>query len=369
MRAPVNSPQITIASGNARSVGDVSLLRRKSAIEQVTRVAPGLGLVVVLSLLAHGAAFVQEQVLGRSWIDGLVLALLLGVVVGNVVPDLKQFQAGAIYAGKQVLEFAVVLLGAGINVAALVATGPRLALLIVSGVTTVLLVGFLVGRVFGLGPRLALLVATGNAICGNSAIAAVAPIVKADKGEVASAIALTAVLGITLVLALPALIPLAGLSHYQYGIVAGMGVYAVPQVLAAAFPVSELSGEIATTVKLGRVMLLGPLVLVVGLFMAARGARSGGARLTWSTFLPWFLLGFLLLAGLRIAGVLPDLLAQPARALGGWLTILAMAGLGLGVKLSAIGTVGPRVAATVIVSLVILIALTVTLIRILGVDG
>lgn len=337
--------------------------------EPYTRLLPGLVLVVALSSIAQLLAALQEQLLGRPWIEGLVLALLLGVLVRNVYPHLSRFEAGAAYAGKQVLEFAVVLLGAGINVAALIATGPRLALLIVSGVTAVLVLGFAVGRLLGLGPRLALLVATGNAICGNSAIAAVAPVIRAEKSEVAASIALTAVLGVTLVLTLPILIPLAGLSFYQYGVVAGMGVYAVPQVLAAAFPVSDLSGEIATTVKLGRVMLLGPLVLVVGLIAAMRGTRGEGAKLKLGTFLPWFVVGFLLLAVLRIVGVLPDVVAQPARTLGGWLTVLAMAGLGLGVKLSAIRTVGPRVAVAVIVSLAILISLTLVLIRALGVDA
>lgn len=330
---------------------------------------PGLALVVALSLVAQAVGALQEWAFGRAWIEGLVVALLLGVVVGHVVPDPRRFQAGALYAGKQVLELAVVLLGAGVNVALLVATGPRLALLIVVGVTTVLVLGFLVGRALGLGPRLALLVATGNAVCGNSAIAAVAPVIRAEKREVASAIALTAVLGVALVLALPALIPLAGLSNYQYGVVAGMGVYAVPQVLAAAFPVSELSGEIATTVKLGRVMLLGPLVLIVGVISAARGTHAEAGGRKWSTFLPWFVVGFLLLAALRIVGVLPDSLAQLARTLGGWLTILAMAGLGLGVRLSAIRVVGPRVAVAVVTSLALLIGLTLVLIRVLAVDG
>jgi len=330
---------------------------------------PGLALVLGLSLLAQVIAVAQERLFGRSWIEGLVLALLLGVAVGNIWPDLHRFQAGAAYAGKQVLEFAVVLLGAGINVAALIATGPRLALLIVVGVVTVLVLGFLVGRALGLGPRLALLVATGNAICGNSAIAAVAPVIKASRAEVTAAIALTALLGVTLVLALPLLIPLAGLSFYQYGVVAGMGVYAVPQVLAAAFPVSELSGDIATTVKLGRVMLLGPVVLMVGLIASVVGSRDTGVKPKWQTFLPWFLIGFALLATLRIAGLLPEPVAQGARTVGGWLTIAAMAGLGLGVRFSAIRAVGPKVALAVIISLAILISLTLLLIRVLGIDG
>jgi len=330
---------------------------------------PGLLLVVALGLVAQALAAVQQATLGRIWLEALVLALLLGVIVRNLIPPGMTFDAGAAYAGKQVLELAVALLGLSVDVTALAASGPRLAILIVAGVVAVLILGFLVGRLLGLGPRLALLVATGNAICGNSAIAAVAPVIKADKSEVAASIALTAVLGVTLVLTLPLLIPLLSLSNYQYGVVAGMGVYAVPQVLAAAFPVSELSGEIATTVKLGRVMLLGPLVLVVGLVTAMLGTRGEGTRLRWTTFLPWFVLGFLVLVALRNVGLVPEMVGAPVRALGTWLTVLAMAGLGLGVRLAVIRTVGARVGFAVIVSLVLMLAVTVALIRVLAIKG
>lgn len=336
---------------------------------RVWQLAPGLVLVAALSGVAQLLALAQEQLLGRAWIEGLVLALLFGVAAGNSGLVSRHFDAGAAYAGKQVLELAVVLLGAGINAAALAATGPRLALLIVAGVVFVLAVGFVIGRLLGLGPRLALLVATGNAVCGNSAIAAVAPVIRAEKSEVAAAIALTAILGVALVLALPLLIPVLGLSHYQYGVVAGMGVYAVPQVLAAALPVSPLSAEIATAVKLGRVLMLGPIVLTVGSIVAARGVSTGAARLRWSTLLPWFVLGFVLLATLRLAGLLPDALAQSARAFGSWLTVLAMAGLGLGVRFAAIRLVGPRVAVAVVLSLGVLISATLLLIRVLGIDA
>ena len=341
---------------------------RASRFASIRPLLPGLALVVGLGLVAQALAAVQEAAFGRAWLEALVLALLLGVLVRNVNPDLPAFDAGAAYAGKQVLEFAVVLLGVSVDAAALAASGPRLAILIVAGVISVLVLGFLVGRALGLGPRLAFLVATGNAICGNSAIAAVAPVIKADKSEIAASIALTAVLGVLLVLTLPVLIPLAHLTNFQYGVVAGMGVYAVPQVLAAAFPISALSGEIATTVKLGRVMLLGPLVLVVGLVSAIRGGGAG-TRLRWSTFLPWFVVGFLVLAVLRNVGLIPDALAQPIRALGSYLTVLAMAGLGLGVRLAAIRLVGPRVGVAVVISLMLMIGLTLTLIRLFGIDG
>lgn len=338
-------------------------------VSRVRQLAPGLALVIGLSLVAQAVAAGEELLLGRAWIEGLVLALLFGVAVGNSGLVAKRFDAGAAYAGKQVLEFAVVLLGAGVNAAVLATTGPKLAALIVTGVLLVLCVGFGIGRLLGLGPRLALLVATGNAICGNSAIAAMAPVIKAEKSEVAAAIALTAVLGVTLVLSLPILIPLMSLSYYQFGVVAGMGVYAVPQVLAAALPVSPISAEIATTVKLGRVLMLGPIVMSVGVIVSALGSRSGASKMRLSTFLPWFVIGFAVLALLRVLGVLPDVVAQPARTLGAWLTILAMAGLGLGVKLAAIRTVGPRVAVAVILSLAVLLTTTLVLIRALGIDA
>jgi uncharacterized integral membrane protein (TIGR00698 family) len=287
----------------ARTVTD----HEAGRVAVVARLAPGLLLGVGIALLAYALAALQELVVGRAWIESLVLALLLGVAIGNSGLMPRRCEAGASLAGKQVLECAVVLLGAGINGGALVAAGPRLAILIVTGVVLALGAGYAIGRRVGLGPRLAFLVATGNAICGNSAIAAVAPVIRADRSEVAASIALTAVLGVTLVLALPLLIPLVGLSHFQYGVVAGMGVYAVPQVVAAAFPVSELSGEIATTVKLARVLMLGPVVLTVGMVMAALGSHGLGSRLRWTTVLPWFVIGFALLAALRVAGWLPEI--------------------------------------------------------------
>ena len=88
-----------------------------------------------------------------------------------------------------------------------------------------------IGRAMGLPHKLAVLVACGNAICGNSAIAAVAPVIHAEKEHVASAIAFTAILGVAVVIGLPFLITPLGLSHYQYGVLAGLTVYAVPQVL------------------------------------------------------------------------------------------------------------------------------------------
>ena len=118
--------------------------------------------------------------------------------------------------------------------------GPML-LGIASVVAVAILASYGIGRLLGLPVRMALLVACGNSICGNSAIAAVAPVIGADGDDVAASIAFTAVLGVLAVLGLPLLAPLLGLSGHQYGVLAGLTVYAVPQVLAATAPVIAIT--------------------------------------------------------------------------------------------------------------------------------
>ncbi len=329
---------------------------------------PGLLAMVGLGAVALLLAGLEEQVLGQPLIEALVLALLLGVLARNVAPAalVHHLAPGAGLASKQVLELGVALLGAGVSFPEILRAGPSLLGLIVGGVAAGLGVGTLAGRALGLHTKLAVLVAVGNAICGNSAIAAVAPVIRAEKKDIASAIGLTAVVGVCLVLGLPLLIPLLGLSHYQYGVLAGMSVYAVPQVVAAAFPVSELSGQVATLVKLTRVLLLGPVVVLMGLlFHDEHGAAKRGV----GAYLPWFVAGFLLLAALRSTGLLPDPLATPAREASRLLTILAMAGLGFGVELAAVRQVGMRVGTAVLVALGCMATCTVVLLRLLGITG
>ncbi len=328
---------------------------------------PGLLLAVGLSALAYLLAEAEQRLTGHVLIEALVLALLLGVAARNLTPRPAVFAGGCGFAAKQVLEVGVGLLGASIDLRQVTSAGPALILVALAGVSGGIAFSFLAGRLLGLNEKLAILVAVGNAICGNSAIAAVAPVIRADKKDVASAISLTAVLGVLLVLALPALIPLFGLDHYQYGVVAGMGVYAVPQVVAAAFPVSQLSGEVATLVKLTRVMLLGPVVVGFALMYRARGAE-GTAKRGWNTYVPWFVAMFFLLAVLRSAGVLTPDIAGLARNASRLLTILAMAGLGFGVELAAVRKVGPRVGSAVIISLTFMVALTLVLIAALRIS-
>ena len=338
----------------------------------VRRLAPGLLLAVAVAIGARLVAGLEVRLLGQAVVDALVVAILLGAAVRTLRPLPARAEPGVDFAAKPVLELAVLLLGASVNLPLLLRAGPVLAVGIVLLVVVGLAATWGIGRLLGLPGDLSVLVACGNAICGNSAIAAVAPVIEAERAHVASAIAFTAILGVVVVVGLPLLAAPLGLDDYQYGVLAGLTVYAVPQVLAATFPVSTLAGEVGTLVKLVRVLMLGPVVL----FFAVRHARrtrdrsaDAGARMRVPVgrFVPWFIVGFLVLAALRSAGVIPAAVADPLKALSGALTIVAMAALGLGVDVRAVARVGRPVMLTVTLSLAVLVALAVLLIRLLGI--
>lgn len=335
-----------------------------------SKYAPGVGLAALIALVAWGAQLIEEKAIGQAVIEGLVVAILLGMLVRTFWKPTALWAPGIAFTAKQVLEFAIVLLGASVSLPVLLQAGPILLISIVAVVIIGIVVSMTLGRLLGLNPRLSILVACGNSICGNSAIAAVAPVIGATAADIASAIALTAVIGVVVVLTLPLLIPLLSFSFYQYGVLAGMTVYAVPQVLAATFPVSTLSVQTGTLVKLVRVLMLGPVVLFFALRQRSADPATSGNKLSIGSIgklVPWFIIGFIVLATLRSTGALPQQVADPMREISRWLTIAAMAALGLGVDVRAIGKVGRPVALAVTGSLLALIITSVTLITVLGI--
>ena len=330
--------------------------------------APGVLLCAALTVVSLALQGVEEMLIGHAIVEAIVIAILLGMIVRTFRPPAARFAAGITFSSKQLLELAVFLLGASVNLPELLRAGPALLVGIVTIVALALGFGYSIARVLGLPARLAILVACGNAICGNSAIAAVAPVIGADAKDVAASIAFTAVLGVAMVLGLPLLIEPLSLTHYQYGVLAGMSVYAVPQVLAATFPVSALSGEVGTLVKLVRVLMIGPVVLFFSLGSRRRKrAADGTGRLTITTLVPWFIVGFVVLAALRSMGFIPATFASSVRELSRLLTIMAMAALGLGVDVRAVGRAGSRVSLTVLLSLAAIVLMSIGMIALLGI--
>ena len=310
---------------------------------------PGLALSAVVTAGAYALEAGERRLFGRAGLEALVLAILLGTLVRSLWTPHARWLPGIRFSGHVLLEVAVMLLGMSVNAAAILANGPRLIAGIAVVVVTAILFSFGIGRLMGLSPRLALLIACGNSICGNSAIAAVAPVIGADSDDVATSIAFTAVLGVSVVLGLPLLGTAIGLHGMGYGAFAGLTVYAVPQVLAAAAPLGAAALQTGTIAKLVRVLMLGPVCVVLSLVAPAKA--EGGEGPSLGHLVPWFILGFIALSTLRSFGWVPAAIQAPAATLATALTVMSMAALGLGVDIRSVAHAGVRVITTVVLSL------------------
>lgn len=335
-----------------------------SALAFVRETRAGVLLCLVVTLAAVGLTSLEQYLTGGVWLETLVLAILLGAGLRAVWTPDSRFEVGIAFSARTLLEIAVVLLGASVSAATLSALGATLVFGILALVALTIVIGFAIGRMLGLNTSMALLIACGNAICGNSAIAAVAPVIDADGEEVATSIAFTAVLGVVVVLTLPLLGGLLSMTDMQYGVLAGLSVYAVPQVLAAAAPFGLAAIQTGTVVKLVRVLMLGPVILVLSLLFRDRTRPAGRPGL--HRLLPWFIIGFILMIGLRSMDLIPQTFLLPIAAASSLLTVISMAALGLQTDIRAVARAGGRAVGTVILSLAVLILLGLALIRLLG---
>jgi uncharacterized integral membrane protein (TIGR00698 family) len=342
-----------------------ALTHQASVSPRAPRIVPGLLLCLAITAAAYAAQALEVRLFGRAWLEALVLAILIGAAVRACWTPGERFAPGVGFSAKVVLEIAVVLLGATVSGAAILRVGSVLLVGIPVLVAVAILGSYALGRLLKMPHKMAVLVACGNAICGNSAIAAIAPVIDADGDDVAAAIAFTAVLGVAVVLLLPILDIGLHLTPHAFGVFAGLTVYAVPQVLAATAPVSALSAQVGAVVKLVRVLMLGPVVLVLS-WIAPRRQDDQRTRTPLHHLVPWFIVAFLALIAARSAGLIPQALIRPAGAAATSLTVVAMAALGLAVDLPAMAKVGPRAATTVVLSLVMLAALAGLLLRLVG---
>lgn len=337
---------------------------------------PGIALCAAISVAAFLVEHTEVALAGRAWVEALVLAILIGTAIRAVWTPPTRVEIGIDFSAKYLLEIAVVLLGASLSARMIAEAGPGLIIGIAVIIAVSIAVSLAIATALRLPLRMAILIACGNSICGNSAIAAVAPIIGADSDDVAASIAFTAVLGIAVVVGLPVVGATLGMSQLAFGALAGLTVYAVPQVIAATSSYGSIAVQAGTLVKLVRVLMLGPVCVVLSLLVprmarpSELAERDGAARVALakpglSQLVPWFIVGFVALALCRSVGLIPPAAIEPIRQIATLLTVVSMAALGLGVDVRSIVGAGARVTTAVILSLIGLFAMSFALIAVL----
>ena len=300
--------------------------------ERPARLLPGL----LLSLLLAALAFV----LGRALplVGGAVLGIVLGLLVRNALALPASTAPGIRFSAKYLLQAAVVLLGFGLDLRVVVHTG--LSSLAVTLVT--LAVAFLtawgLARLLKVHHVLGTLIGVGTAICGGSAIAAVAPILRPDEHDTALAMSTIFLFNLLAVLLFPPLGHLLGLSDAGFGLWAGTAINDTSSVVAAGYHYSQAAGDIATVVKLARATLIIPICLVLAGWQVWRAHGRPDLR----GIVPWFIVGFLAASALRSAGLVPAGLLAPLHLAAGFLIVLALTAVGLSADLRRMAATGAR---------------------------
>ncbi|MCK7641972.1 putative sulfate exporter family transporter [Corynebacterium sp. CCM 8835] len=310
-----------------------------------TRAAvPGLLFCLIGAAVSFGVDAVIERATGISVL--LLVAIILGSVVGNVRPVSPRLLPGVAVASRTVLKVGVALLGLGVPAATVLALGWPVLVVAVLTVTLGFAATALLAPVFGLRRQQALLIGAGCSICGAAAIGAVDGVLtKKKEHEFVTAIAVIALLGTILLALAPVIGHLAGWDPRQEGIFIGISVHEVSQVVAAGGIAGAAVLPIAVTVKLGRILLLAPMMMIIAALErrhAARAAADGDTSVVLPPLVPAFVAAFIVLVAVRTLVPLPEGLIDGVGSFQHWMFAAAMFAQGTGVTVATIRTAGVK---------------------------
>lgn len=272
-------------------------------------------------------------------VGGPVFAILIGMVLAVVLRgrDTSALDPGVKFTSKKVLQWAVILLGFGLNLSQIAQVGATSLPIIVSTITTSLVVSYVLCRVLKIPGKISTLVGVGSSICGGSAIAATAPVIKADDEEVAQAISVIFLFNVIAALVFPTLGGMLGLSNEGFGLFAGTAVNDTSSVTAAAAAWDGMHPgantlDSATIVKLTRTLAIIPITLVLALWGVRKERKAGGEG--QSTFslrraFPMFIVFFVLASVITTVFALPSVVTAPIKELSKFFIVMAMAAIGL----------------------------------------
>lgn len=288
--------------------------------------ALGVILCLIISLPAY--------YLGKLFplVGGPVFAILMGMIITCFLKDKSKVQEGITYTSKKILQYAVILLGFGMNLKDILKIGSSSLPIIFSTITTSLVVAFVLCKLLKIPSKIATLIGVGSSICGGSAIAATAPVIEADDEEIAQAISVIFLFNILAALIFPTLGGLLGLSNDGFGLFAGSAVNDTSSVTATASAWDGIHGSNtlnrATIVKLTRTLAIIPITLVLA-FKRTRDNEKSNSKVDLKKIFPYFILFFVLASIITTVFNLSGNITAPIKDLSKFFIIMAMSAIGL----------------------------------------
>lgn len=298
-----------------------------------TGIIPGLLFTVPLGTLAW---FLGIQV---PLVGGPVFGILLGMIVAAWQRPASLNQ-GITFTAKQLLQYAIILLGFEMNLFHVFTVGSQSLVIMVSTIGAAFIIAWLVGRYLKIPGNTSILIGVGTAICGGSAIAATAPVISATDKEVAHSISTIFLFNIVAVFIFPFFGHMLGMNDLEFGMWAGTAINDTSSVVAAGYSYSLAAGSFATIVKLTRTLMIIPITMGLAAFTARK--KSNNPAFSIAKIFPWFILGFLLASIINTTGVLPAAASGFLGEAGKFFIVMAMTAIGLNTHLKQLISNGLR---------------------------
>ena len=334
-------------------------------IETVKKMLPGCAIALVIAVVSKFLEQLEESV-GLHLIGASVIAMFIGMIVNRFYAPNDKTKPGIKFTSKKILKFAIILLGASLNITTVLTVGKFSLTVMLFTLATCFGLGYVIGKALGLDWKTSSLINAGTGICGGSAIAAIAPVIEATDMDIAYGMSATFLFDTIMVVVFPLLGRAMSLSDAAFGLWAGTAVNDTSSVVATGYAFSEAAGDFATMVKLTRTLAIIPTVVVfsfVSMHLRKKeAAASGGAvQIRWRSVFPWFILGFLAMAVLSSVGVIPAAAAAALKRISKFLMVTALAAVGLNTSFAEMKKSGaaPMVHGFLISALVVLVALAV----------
>ncbi len=308
------------------------LSSKKDTLTSWSKRTSGIILVVAIAIIA--------QFLGGLFplIGGILFAIIIGIILNNTIGVKSNFESGLSFVIKDLLKLAVIFLGAGLNLNAIIKVGQQSIVVVFVSVILGIGLTFWFGKLLKLERTLTLMIGVGTSICGATAISCVKGVLEAKDDETAYAISTIVFFNLIAFFVYPVVGHLFQLDDLSFGIWTGTAVHDTSSAVAVGFAYSDEAGEIATTVKLARTLFLLPVIIILPLLMNNR--KKGSIQQSLKEAFPWFIVWFLSMSILNSIGLIPVIVQELSSEIAKFIIIMVMAAVGMQVNLKGFAKIG-----------------------------
>lgn len=284
-----------------------------------------------------------------AWLIGMKIPVIgspvLGILLGILLSGLKrpeQLNEGIKFTSKKILQYSIILLGFDMNLFQVLKTGKETLILLLFTLTAAFLTAFVAGKVLKVDSNTNILIGVGSAICGGSAIAAAAPVIKAKDEEIAQAISTIFLFNVIAAFLFPFIGHLLNMSNHTFGMWAGTAINDTSSVVAAGYTYSDAAGNLAVIVKLTRTLMIIPVTLFLAFYKSGKAKQESRGEYHIVSIFPWFVLGFIFTCILTTFTPIPVVLCKALTKVGKFSIVMAMACIGLNTNISKLIKNGAR---------------------------